>query len=124
MPDGGTVSLDELGELPLDSQPKLLRLLGEGVVRRVGDSKTRKVDVRVIAATNRDLRRQINAGKFREDLYYRIAVVQVRMPALRERPEDLDLLVSALVETVRREQGLDPSPRDRRWHASCDGRDP
>jgi DNA-binding NtrC family response regulator len=107
--DGGTIFLDELGELPLDVQPKLLRALGEGEVRRVGAKRAQKVDVRVIAATNRDLRREVNAGRFRADLFYRLAVIQVRMPALRERTEDLPALAAALAERIRRERGLGAS---------------
>jgi DNA-binding NtrC family response regulator len=104
--DGGTLFLDELGELPLEVQPKLLRVLGEGEVRRVGGKKTKKVDVRVVAATNRDLRREINVGQFRGDLYYRLAVIQVRMPALRERLDDLPSLVMALFERILKDRGV------------------
>jgi DNA-binding NtrC family response regulator len=111
--DGGTLFLDELGELPLEVQPKLLRALGEGEVRRVGGKKPRKVDVRVVAATNRDLRREINAGQFRLDLFYRIAVIQIRLPALRERLDDLPALVTALLERIQRDRGLtDPIELD------------
>jgi DNA-binding NtrC family response regulator len=105
--DGGTLFLDELGELPLDVQPKLLRALGEGEIRRVGGKKTRKVDVRVVAATNRDLRREINAGQFRGDLYYRLAVIQVRMPPLRERLDDLPALVMTLLTRIRKDRGVE-----------------
>ncbi|MBL8685826.1 MAG: sigma 54-dependent Fis family transcriptional regulator [Myxococcales bacterium] len=107
--DGGTLFLDELGELPLELQPKFLRALGEGEVRRVGSGKVRKVNVRVIAATNRDLRREINDGRFRADLFYRLAVIQVRMPPLRERLDDLPVLASSLLDRVAKERGVDTS---------------
>jgi transcriptional regulator with GAF, ATPase, and Fis domain len=102
--DGGTLFLDELGELPLELQPKLLRALGEGEVRRVGGRKAKKVDVRVVAATNRDLRREVNAGRFRADLYYRLAVITVSLPPLRERLDDLGVIVPPMVEKIRRER--------------------
>jgi DNA-binding NtrC family response regulator len=105
--EGGTIFLDELGELPIELQPKLLRALGEHEIRRVGGKRTRKIDVRVVAATNRDLRRQVNAGQFRADLFYRLAVIQVQMPPLRERLDDLPTLVRGLLEGIVKERGLD-----------------
>jgi DNA-binding NtrC family response regulator len=104
--DGGTLFLDELGELPLELQPKLLRVLGQGETRRIGAQKSQRVDVRVVAATNRDLRREVNSGRFRGDLYYRVAVLEVRMPPLRERFEDLPALVPALLQTISSERGI------------------
>jgi DNA-binding NtrC family response regulator len=97
---GGTLFIDEIGELPLELQPKLLRVLEQREVRRLGENTVRPVDVRVLAATNRDLEREVEAKRFREDLFYRLAVVRVRMPALRERPDDIPQLIDHFLQDL------------------------
>ena len=95
--DGGTLFLDEIGELPLDLQPALLRAVQFGEIRPVGSDEVRKVDVRVVAATHRDLRARVADGSFRQDLYYRLAVLEVEVPPLRERKEDIPALARAFL---------------------------
>ena len=103
--EGGTLFLDEIGDLPLPLQPKLLRLLQEKQYERVGETRTRACDVRVVAATNRDLEAEIAAGKFREDLFYRLNVIEVTLPPLRQRQHDILPLAERLVAVFARQSG-------------------
>jgi two-component system response regulator AtoC len=108
--DGGTLFLDEIGELPRELQPKLLRVLQEGEILRVGETRPRKVDVRVLAATARDLREEVEKGRFRDDLFYRLAVVEIQIPPLRERPEDIPLLAENFISRIAAREGR-PFPK-------------
>jgi DNA-binding NtrC family response regulator len=104
--DGGTLFLDEIGDMPAHMQAKLLRVLEEGEVERVGSDRRLRVDVRVLSATNRDLRSDIAIGRFREDLFHRLNVVTIHLSPLRERPEDVQVLVAHFLETLSRLAGL------------------
>ena len=106
--DGGTLFLDEVGEIPLSLQSKLLRVLQEREFEKVGDDQTISTDVRVVAATNRDLEEEIKAGRFREDLYYRLSVFPIKVPPLRDRKEDVLPLTLYLLETICRSMGKEP----------------
>src|SRR5216684_8822443 len=101
--DGGTLFLDEIGELPLEIQPKLLRLLQEKEYERLGETKTRRANVRLISATNRDLDKAVREGRFREDLFYRLNVISIHVPPLRERPADLENTAAAYLEFFARQ---------------------
>ena len=106
--DGGTLFLDEIGDMSLAAQAKVLRVLQEGEVTRIGGNKVRKIDVRVLAATNKHVEEEIAAGRFREDLYYRLNVVPMVVPALRERREDIPMLIQHFIERLHTESGVPP----------------
>jgi two-component system nitrogen regulation response regulator NtrX len=106
--DRGTIFLDEVGDMSLKTQAKVLRVLQEGEVERLGSAKTATVDVRVIAATNKNLEEEIERGNFREDLYFRLAVIPIYVPPLRERPEDIPLLAKHFLDTLSRENNQKP----------------
>ena len=105
--DGGTIFLDEVGELPLPLQVKILRVLQESEIRAVGSTETRKVDVRVIAATSRNLEEEIEKGEFREDLYYRLNVLPIKLPPLREHPEDIPMLCNHFIKLFNEKLGIE-----------------
>lgn len=106
--DGGTIFLDEIGDMSLSAQAKVLRALQENLIQRVGAEKDIKINVRVIAATNKDLKKEISEGRFREDLYHRLAVILIKVPALNERREDIPLLISHFTAKIAEEQGSLP----------------
>jgi DNA-binding NtrC family response regulator len=106
--NGGTLFLDEVGDMSLSAQAKVLRALQENKVQRVGSDRDIKVDVRVVAATNKDLKEEIEQKKFREDLYHRLAVIMINVPSLNERPDDIPLLVNHFLKNIAQEQGVSP----------------
>lgn len=113
--NGGTLFLDELGELPLNAQVKILRVLNDGMVRRLNDQSERKVDVRVIGATNRDLIKEVAAGHFRADLFYRLAVAVLKLPPLKEREGDLHLLLERLLDQVNEMLAKEPGYENKKF---------
>ena len=127
--DGGTLFLDEAGELPLSLQAKLLRAVEYGEVQRVGSLETRKVDVHVIAATNRDLRAESAAGRFRTDLFYRLSIIEIHLPPLRERRDDIPYLTATFVRECadrlkRPITGVTPAAERLLQHAAVAGQRP
>jgi len=113
--DGGTLLLDEVGEIPLDMQGKLLRVLQEGAYERIGDETTRSADVRIVAATNRDLQAEVRAKRFRQDLFYRLSVFPIEVVSLRDRKEDIPHLVSHFLQQSSRKMGIE-TPKLKRRH--------
>lgn len=120
--DGGTICLDEIGELPIDLQPKLLRVLETSEIRSVGSDSMKKVDVRVIAATNRDLRAEVRRERFRSDLLYRLEVVRINLPPLRKRPEDIPMLVHHILkDRIADESAIEGAPLNKLLAYSWEG---
>jgi len=115
----GTIFLDEIGDLPKEMQVKLLRTVQEGEVKRIGATQARKVDIRIIAATNRNLIEEVAAGFFREDLFYRLAVAVIKLPALRERAGDISLLIDKFLERINRESDNEPGYKHKKIYASA-----
>ena len=118
MANKGTIFLDEIGELDMNSQVKLLRVLQDRTYEVLGDSRSRKLEIRVVCATNRNLEQMVEDGKFREDLFYRINLIKVRLPALRERPDDIPLLVQFFVDNLKKtyhRPELEVSPKALQW---------
>lgn len=106
--NGGTIMLDEIGEMPIDMQTKLLRVVQEGVITRIGSSKSINVDVRIIAATNKDLKKEVELGRFRKDLYYRLNVLPIYLLPLRDRKKDIPLLINFFMDNISRRLGKEP----------------
>ncbi len=108
---GGTLFLDEIGDLPLAMQSKLLRVIQERSVRAIGAIAELPINVRIVSATHKDLAAEVHEGRFRQDLYYRLNVIQIRMPPLRERVDDLPVICAAVLERIARDAGVAPAPR-------------
>lgn len=115
----GTIFLDEIGELPKEMQVKLLRTLQEGEIKRIGANKARKVDIRIIAATNKNLIEKVSSGEFREDFFYRLAVGVIKLPPLRERPGDISLLIDSFMEKINKENSNEPGYKHKTISASA-----